>query len=241
MEITQYSGLFKQRERAFSLPAPGNKQAKFNLPVEELVGVVGEVGRREGSGVARGEAEAHAADVDRLGLHDLHDPRLAGHDGPRRHHVAVAELGVVAHRRPAVGPHADVDAVRARVQRERLERVVPVVAERRRRREVLHHGRRRDGRQRQRRQLGPVQVERVHRHEQVRLAVRPRDVLLLLLLLLLVVVVLVVGPVHLDHGAHAAARVARVQTRGAAARRRVAHRVIVESAPWVWNRRHVNQ
>ena len=189
--------------------------------VQQLIGIVRQIVRVEGRRIASGEAKAHAADVDGLRLDDLDHPRLPWVDGPRRQDVAVAELGVVADGRPAVGSHANVDAVSARMKRERLEGRVAVVAQRRRWRKVLEDGRRRrllwrsrrrDGRQREGRDLlrATVEVERIHRDEQVGLAPRAWHVMVDGLRLPVVI--------HRgDQGGHALAGCARLEAGGAPA------------------------
>jgi hypothetical protein len=111
-----------------------------NLPVEKLIGIVGQVSGRQRRRIASGESESHSADVDGFRLDNLDDPGLSWTDGPGRKDVSIAEFGVVADGRSAVGSHADVDSVSARVKRQRLERVMAVVAQRRRRWEVLEDG-----------------------------------------------------------------------------------------------------
>ena len=139
---------------------------------------------------------------------------------------------------PAIRSHADVDAVRAGVERQRLKDVVAVVAQRRRRGEILEDGRlnrlRRsrlaagDRRERQRRDLmrSAIQVEGVHRNEQVGFAAGPRH------LLLVRPVVVLDG----HHAADSAAGSARLQTGGAPPCRRIPHRVVVQTASGIWKR-----
>ena len=87
------------------------RKKEKNAPVQKLIGVVWQVSRAERGRVACGETEPQAADVDTLGLNDVNDPRFSGVDGPRRQHVAIAELGFVSDGSAAIGAHSNVESV----------------------------------------------------------------------------------------------------------------------------------
>jgi hypothetical protein len=264
LEITQYSGLQIKRKICILLfpfifhryfkNKKSEKLERQNLPVEKLIGIVGQISGRQRRRIASGESESHSADVDGFRLDNLDDPRLSWTDGPGREDVSIAEFGVVADGSSAVGSHADVDSVSARVKRQRLEGVMAVVAQRRRRWEVLEDGgwcgrlyrvvglqlllevvvtsRARNGRKGQGRDLvrPSVQVERVHRDEEVGLAARPWHLLLVVHLLMGQVVRALVHVVGGQGATDSAAGCARMQRGGTPPCRRVAHGIIVQTA-----------